>query len=89
MNIATRINSAIADYTAKTGQDVWCIYLGRSQMRELMRLAEQHACYIKGPGLEGKNRPEYHGALVFEVNDDDHLNVSQRLSNRRALASPS
>lgn len=72
MDIATRLNKAISDYTAKTGQDVWCIYLGRSQMRELMAWADRHAW----PDTEGKNRPEYYGALVFEVNDDDHINVS-------------
>ena len=76
MDIATRLNKAIADYTAKTGQDVWCIYFGRSQMRELMAWAETHACHIAGPDLESNNRPEYCGALVFEVDDDDHLNVS-------------
>lgn len=76
MDITTRLDKAIAAYTGKTGQDVWCIYLGRSQMRELMAWADKHACYIKGPDREGKNRPEYRCALVFEVNDDDHLNVS-------------
>jgi hypothetical protein len=76
MDIATRLDKAIAAYTGKTGQDVWCIYLGRSQMRELLAWAETNACYIAGPDLEGKNRPEYCGALAFEVNDDDHLNVS-------------
>lgn len=76
MDIAARLNKAIADYTARAGRDVWCIYLGRSQMRELMEWADRHACCIKGPDVEGKNRPEYSGALVFEVNDDDHINVS-------------
>lgn len=74
--IATRLDKAIADYTVKTGQNVRCIYLGRSQMRELMAWADTHAYYIAGSDLEGKNRPEYCGALVFEVDDDDHLNVS-------------
>ena len=76
MNIATRLNKAISDYMTKTGQGVWCIYLGRSQMRELMAWADRHTCYIKRPDTKDKNRLEYYGALVFEVNDDDHINVS-------------
>jgi hypothetical protein len=76
MDITNRLNEAIAAYTTKTGLKVWCIYLGRLQMRELLTWADANASYIAGPDFEGKNRPEYCGALVFEVNDEDHMNVS-------------
>lgn len=76
MEITEKINKAISAYTVKTGLKVWCIYLGRTQMRELAYFARKHANFQIGPDFEGENRPEYCGALVFEVNDDDHLNVS-------------
>lgn len=75
-NIATRLNKAIAAYRRKTALDVRCIYLGRTQMRELIALANTHDCFPVKPTHEGKHRMEYWGALVFEVDDDDHLNVS-------------
>lgn len=76
MNIVTKLHKAITDHAAKTGQKASRIYLGRLQMRELEMWVDQRTYYINGPGMKVKNRIEYYDAPVFEVDDDDHFNVS-------------
>ncbi len=76
MNIVTRLYKAITDHAAKTGQKASHIYLGRLQMRELEMWVDQRVHYIRRPDMRVKNRIEYYGAPVFEVDDDDHFNVS-------------
>lgn len=75
MAVTTEINTAIADYFKATGRGAICIYLGRNQMRALLRWADASG-YMVGPDIEGSGRPEYNGCKVFEVNDADHLAVA-------------
>ena len=69
MKISQQIDEAMALVTAKTGHEIWCIYLGRSQATEMTR--EGFAMHVPG-----SDRAEYRGALIFVVDDNDHLNVS-------------
>jgi hypothetical protein len=75
MHITDRLNKEMEFYTAKTGKKCWALYLGRTEMKELLGWANE-TTEFPTDDLEGKKRPQYNGALVYEVNDDDHLNVS-------------
>ena len=76
MDITTRLYKAMADHMAKTGRKVSRIYLGHSQMLELKVLAEEYIISLNSLDMKGKDRIEYYGVPVFEVDDDDHINVS-------------
>lgn len=74
MHITERLNREMELYEEEYLQKCWAIYLGRQEMKELLAWAKENSLY-DGDDLEGRNRPQYHGALVYAVNDDTHLNV--------------
>jgi len=72
--IHEEINRALADCHMRTGKKATQIYLGRTQMYRLMKLAAENN-YITNAETakrDGENRPEVMGLPVYEVNDDDH-----------------
>ncbi len=78
MAITTEINIAIADHNRITGEDAKTVYLGRKQMRLLLQWAYKcgYLAAYDPACIEGKERPDYQGRKVYEVNDDDHLGVA-------------
>lgn len=77
MNIFERIKKAEAEHANGTGISPLRIYLGHSEMKELLFWAEQN-CYIRNAKTAkktGGDRPEVAGMKVFEVNTEDHLAV--------------
>ncbi len=75
MHITERINKEMELHEAEYMQKCWAIYLGRKEMEELLIWAKEQNLY-NCDELEGRTRPQYHGALVYAVNDDTHLNVN-------------
>jgi hypothetical protein len=75
MHITDRIKKEMELYTTRTGKKCWALYLGRTEMKQLLDWANEKTEFPTDD-LEGRNRPQYNGALVYEVNDDVHLNVS-------------
>lgn len=75
MHITDRLKKEMELYVSKTGNKCWAIYLGRTEMKELLAWANE-TMEFPTDELEGRNRPQYNGALVYEVNDDVHLNVT-------------
>lgn len=67
------MDAAIA-FENSTGKKPKHAYIGRMQMRELMRWASANQ-YVVSPDakIEGDSRPEVYGMYVFEVNADYHL----------------
>lgn len=74
MHITERLDKEMELYEAKTTKKCWALYLGRTEMKELLEWAKSRDLY-DSEDLEGRNRPQYKGALVYAVNDDTHLNV--------------
>lgn len=72
MDVRAKIAKAIADCTCEKNYNPTTLYLGRSQMDELMAWAIEYQ-YINNADLRtGKHRPEVHGLLVYEVNAEDY-----------------
>ncbi len=74
MHITDRLEKEMEIYASKTGHKCWALYLGRTEIKELLDWANERTEF-PDDDLEGRKRPQYNGALVYEVNDDDHLNV--------------
>ncbi|GEM_PF-6931338 len=74
MHITERLDKEMELYEQEYLQKCWAIYLGRKEMKELLVWAREKGLY-DSEDLEGRNRPQYKGALVYAVNDDTHLNV--------------
>ncbi len=75
MHITKRLNKEMELHESQTGKKCWAVYLGRNEMNELMDWANETQSFPTDD-LEGKSRPQYNGALIYEVNDDVHLNIS-------------
>ena len=74
MHITERLDKEMELHEAKTMEKAWALYLGRNEMKDLLEWARSKNLY-DSEDLEGRNRPQYTGALVYAVNDDTHLNV--------------
>lgn len=73
--IHNKIKEKVTMFTVDTGKEPVNLYLGRIEMAELIKWAQDND-YI-GPDIahkfEGANRPEVNGLFVYEVNADSHL----------------
>lgn len=72
MDVHAKITRAIADCICEKNYTPTTLYLGSSQMNELMAWAIEYQ-YINNADLRtGDHRPEVQGLLVYEVNAEDH-----------------
>lgn len=72
MNIRAKIVKAIADCISEKNYNPTTLYLGSSEMEELMTWAFENQ-YINNVNLRtGEHRPEVHGLPVYEVNAENH-----------------
>ena len=72
MKIHAKIAKAIADCNCEKNYKPTRLYLGKSQMDELMAWAIEYQ-YINNADLRtGAHRPEVQGLPVYEVNAEDH-----------------
>ena len=72
MNIQAKIEKAIADCISEKNYNPTTLYLGSSQMEELMAWAFEYQ-YINTVNLRtGEHRPEVRGLPVYEVNTENH-----------------
>ena len=74
MHITERLKKEMELYETETDKKCWAIYLGRAEMKELLEWAKTNNVF-DSEDIEGRNRPQFHGALIYAVNDDAHLNV--------------
>ena len=71
------ITKKAVEFEVETGRKPTKVYLGRLDVKALLIWAHANQ-YIGDPEkaeIEGDNRPEVSGLLVYQVNEDSHLEI--------------
>ena len=76
--IHEEIYRAMADYHRRSGDKPTKIYLGKTQMAQLISWAQENCCVSDDVSAtpDGERRLKFAGLPVYEVNDECHCVVA-------------